>query len=71
MKRSIAGLVLIGSLVVAGGALAQQAPDKVVKIGSLGDQSGLYADIGGPGSTAAARMGPYTAAIVKATAPAA
>src|SRR6202163_4599589 len=56
MKRSIAGLVLIGSLVVAGGALAQQAPDKVVKVGSLGDQSGLYADIGGPGSTAAAQM---------------
>src|ERR1700692_4945714 len=56
MKRSIAGLVLIGSLVFAGGALAQGKLDKVVKVGSLGDQSGLYADIGGPGSTVAAQM---------------
>jgi branched-chain amino acid transport system substrate-binding protein len=30
--------------------------DKVVKVGSLGDQSGLYSDIGGPGSTVAAQM---------------
>jgi branched-chain amino acid transport system substrate-binding protein len=32
------------------------AQDKVVKIGSLSDQSGLYADLGGPGSTLAAQM---------------
>jgi len=50
MKRSIAALVLTTSLVFAGGALAQGKLDKVVKVGSLGDQSGLYADIGGPGS---------------------
>src|SRR5467141_1039402 len=56
MKRSIAALVLTTSLVVAGGALAQGKLDKVVKVGSLGDQSGLYADIGGPGSSAAAQM---------------
>ena len=31
-------------------------PDKTVKIGSLSDQSGLYADLGGPGSTLAAQM---------------
>src|ERR1700709_287269 len=55
MKRSIAALVLGASLVFAGGALAQTL-DKVVKVGSLGDQSGLYADIGGPGSTVAAQM---------------
>jgi branched-chain amino acid transport system substrate-binding protein len=30
--------------------------DKNVKIGSLGDQSSLYADIGGPGSVIAAQM---------------
>jgi branched-chain amino acid transport system substrate-binding protein len=30
--------------------------DKNVKVGSLGDQSGLYADIGGPGSSIAAQM---------------
>jgi ABC-type branched-subunit amino acid transport system substrate-binding protein len=56
MKRSIAALVLTTSLVFAGGALAQGKLDKVVKVGSLGDQSGLYADIGGPGSSVAAQM---------------
>jgi branched-chain amino acid transport system substrate-binding protein len=43
------------SLVFAGTALAQTM-DKVVRVGSLGDQSGLYQDIGGPGSTVAAQM---------------
>src|SRR3989475_5119379 len=55
MKRSIAALVVTTSLVFATGAFAQTL-DKVVKVGSLGDQSGLYADIGGPGSTVAAQM---------------
>src|SRR3982751_1860599 len=55
MKRSIAALVMTTSLIFAGSAFAQTL-DKVVKIGSLGDQSGLYADIGGAGSTAAAQM---------------
>jgi branched-chain amino acid transport system substrate-binding protein len=60
MKRSIAApviaaLVLTSGLVLAGVASAQTM-DKVVKVGSLGDQSGLYQDIGGPGSTVAARM---------------
>ena len=49
-KRSIAALVLTTSLVFAGHAFAQAKLDKVVRVGSLGDQSGLYADIGGPGS---------------------
>ena len=51
MKRSVAALVLATSFVFAGSALAQGKLDKVVKVGSLGDQSGLYADIGGPGSS--------------------
>ena len=55
MKRSIAALVLTTSLVFAGAALAQTM-DKVAKVGALGDQSGLYQDIGGPGSTIAAQM---------------
>jgi branched-chain amino acid transport system substrate-binding protein len=33
-----------------------QISDNVVKIGVLNDQSGLYADLGGPGSVTAARM---------------
>src|ERR1700704_1067242 len=56
MNRSIASLILTTSLVFAGSAFAQEKLDKVVKVGSLGDQSGLYADIGGPGSSAAAQM---------------
>jgi branched-chain amino acid transport system substrate-binding protein len=55
MKKSIASLLLgtALTLVAAGGAFAD---DKVVKIGALSDQSGLYADLGGPGSTLAAQM---------------
>ena len=53
MIRSLAALVVTTSLVFAGSALAQTL-DKVVRVGSLGDQSGLYANIGGPGSTVAA-----------------
>src|SRR4026207_1295063 len=33
-----------------------QVSDGVIKIGVLSDMSSLYADIGGPGSVAAARM---------------
>jgi branched-chain amino acid transport system substrate-binding protein len=55
MKRSIAALLVTTGLVFAGTASAQTM-DKVVKVGSLGDQSGLYQDIGGPGSTVAAQM---------------
>ncbi|WP_050418816.1 ABC transporter substrate-binding protein [Bradyrhizobium tropiciagri] len=55
MKRSIAALVVTTSLVFAGTASAQTM-DKVAKVGALGDQSGLYQDIGGPGSTVAAQM---------------
>src|ERR1700759_5862696 len=53
--RSIASFLLgtALTLVVAGSAAAQ---DKTVKIGALSDQSGLYADLGGPGSTLAAQM---------------
>lgn len=41
------------ALTATGGALAQ---DKTVKVGVLTDNSGLYADLGGPGSTVAAQM---------------
>ena len=54
-KRSIAVLALTTSLMLTGSAFAQTL-DKIVKVGSLGDQSGLYADIGGPGSSIAAQM---------------
>jgi branched-chain amino acid transport system substrate-binding protein len=51
--------VLVSALALlflwATGARAQIS-DNVVKIGVLNDQSGLYADLGGPGSVTAARM---------------
>ncbi len=53
--RSIASLLLGTSLMFATGSIAI-AQDKTVKIGALSDQSGLYADLGGPGSTLAAQM---------------
>jgi len=56
MKTKLIASLLLGtalSLALAGGATAD---DKVVKIGALSDQSGLYADLGGPGSTLAAQM---------------
>ena len=55
MKNTISALMLSTALVVgtATGALAQ---DKTIKIGNLTEMSGLYADVGGPGSTLAAQM---------------
>jgi branched-chain amino acid transport system substrate-binding protein len=52
-------LVLVSALlaVTFGSPNARaQISDDVVRIGVLNDQSGLYADLGGPGSVAAARM---------------
>ena len=53
------GLALVSALLVTGlaahGARAQISDD-VVKIGVLNDQTGLYADLGGPGSVVAAKM---------------
>jgi branched-chain amino acid transport system substrate-binding protein len=53
--RSIATLLLGTALTIAAGSVAL-AQDKTVKVGALSDQSGLYADLGGPGSTLAAQM---------------
>ncbi len=54
MKQRISALLLGAALTVAAGsALAQ---DKTVKIGVLTDNSGLYSDLGGAGSTLAAQM---------------
>ncbi|WP_456622929.1 ABC transporter substrate-binding protein [Bradyrhizobium sp. P5_C12] len=53
--RLIASLLLTTALTFAAAGVAS-AQDKTVKIGALSDQSGLYADLGGPGSTLAAQM---------------
>jgi branched-chain amino acid transport system substrate-binding protein len=55
MKNKISALLLGTALTLATGSLAF-GQDKTVKIGALSDQSGLYADLGGPGSTLAAQM---------------
>src|SRR6201997_3674566 len=49
------GSALLATILAAHSATAQISDD-VVKIGVLNDQSGLYADLGGPGSVVAARM---------------
>ena len=49
----ISALAVIG---LASSAAQAQISDDVVRIGVLNDQSGLYADLGGPGSVVAARM---------------
>src|SRR4051812_10307690 len=55
MKHRISTLLLGAALAFAvnGGAVAQ---DKTVKVGVLTDNSGLYSDLGGAGSTLAAQM---------------
>jgi len=52
MKKTL-GLAALAAILACGGANAQQVN---VKIGVLTDMSSLYADIGGPGSVAAAKM---------------
>jgi branched-chain amino acid transport system substrate-binding protein len=52
MKKTI-GLAALAAMLAFGTASAQQVN---VKIGVLSDMSSLYADIGGPGSVAAAKM---------------
>ena len=54
-NRFIASLLLGTALSFAAGSIAS-AGDKTVKIGALSDQSGLYSDLGGPGSTLATQM---------------
>jgi branched-chain amino acid transport system substrate-binding protein len=55
MKKRISELLLSAAIVLAG-AGAASAQDKTVKVGNLTDMSGLYADVGGAGSTVAAQM---------------
>jgi branched-chain amino acid transport system substrate-binding protein len=50
----IAGVALFAAAVFVG--TAAQAEDLAVKIGVMSDMSGLYADLGGPGSVAAAKL---------------
>src|SRR5437667_8519467 len=55
MKNTVSALLLGPALALATGSAAL-AQDKTIKIGVLTDGSGLYSDLGGPGSTLAAQM---------------
>ncbi|WP_213774757.1 ABC transporter substrate-binding protein [Bradyrhizobium sp. dw_78] len=55
MKSRISAL-LLGTVLAFTAANFAFAQDKTVKVGALSDQSGLYSDLGGPGSTLAAQM---------------
>jgi branched-chain amino acid transport system substrate-binding protein len=56
MRSKTIAALLVGTALSFAAAGAAVADDKIIKIGSLSDQSGLYADLGGPGSTLAAQM---------------
>ena len=64
MKTTISKL-LLGTALGLAAISAATAQDKTVKIGSLSDQSGLYADLGGPGSTLAAQMAAEDSGLMK------
>ena len=55
MKHSISAF-LLGTALACAAASGAFAQDKTVKIGVLTDNSGLYSDLGGAGSTLAAQM---------------
>ncbi|WP_291867811.1 ABC transporter substrate-binding protein [Bradyrhizobium sp.] len=55
MKNRIAAF-LLGTALAFGAGSAAFAQDKAIKIGVLTDNSGLYSDLGGAGSTLAAQM---------------
>ena len=56
MRFPIALVGAVASALAGATSASCQVSDGVVRIGVLNDQSGLYADLGGPGSVVAARM---------------
>ncbi|MFP5324972.1 MAG: ABC transporter substrate-binding protein [Gammaproteobacteria bacterium] len=55
MKRKILATAALAACALGSSAYAQVS-DGIIKIGVLSDMSGVYADIGGPGSVVAAKM---------------
>jgi branched-chain amino acid transport system substrate-binding protein len=56
MNKSIRSLAIAAAALLCGVAAFAQSGTQKVKIGVVSDMSGLYADIGGPGSIAAAKL---------------
>src|SRR5215468_8686459 len=57
-RHALASAALLLGIIAASGSTpaAAEISDGVVKIGVINDQTGVYADLGGPGSAEAARM---------------
>ena len=56
MRFQLALIAALAAACMGAPAVHAQVSDDVVRIGVLNDQSGLYADLGGPGSVVAAKM---------------
>jgi branched-chain amino acid transport system substrate-binding protein len=56
MNKSIRGLAIAAAALLCGVAAFAQSGTQTVKIAVISDMSGLYADLGGPGSIAAAKL---------------
>ena len=56
MRSKILSSLLLGTVLTFAASSCALAQDKTVKIGVLTDNSGLYSDLGGAGSTLAAQM---------------
>ncbi len=56
MRLPFAFVALLAGALSGASSARCQVSDDIVKIGVLNDQSGLYADLGGPGAAIAARM---------------
>jgi branched-chain amino acid transport system substrate-binding protein len=56
MQMKVARSVIVTAALLASSPAFAQYTDGVVKIGILSDMSSLYADVGGPGSVAAAKL---------------
>ena len=56
MKRKLLSSMLAAAGLLTTGLAGAQISGNAVKIGVMNDMSGLYADIGGPGSVVAAKM---------------
>ena len=56
MRFPIAFVAAVAFAIVGAASAKAQVSDDIVRIGVLNDQTGLYADLGGPGSVVAVRM---------------
>jgi len=56
LKTKVRAITAAAVLALGAGAVQAQVSGNVIKIGVLTDMSGLYADIGGPGSVLAVKM---------------